>query len=65
MPYTASWHRQNRRDVQPAELTLELTDIVVHGTAYPILTSDYEVKGRGSGKRSAKRLLRGPAWGQS
>src|SRR5580698_6668591 len=28
-----------------SELTLELTDIVLKGTAYPLLTSTYEVKG--------------------
>ena len=26
-----------------SELTLELTDIVVHGTAYPIFSTDYQV----------------------
>jgi hypothetical protein len=26
-----------------AELTLELTDIVINGTAYPLLTSTYQV----------------------
>ena len=46
-----------------SELTLELTDIVVNGTAYPLLTSDYEVQGSSSGKRSAKRLLGGAGLG--
>jgi outer membrane lipoprotein SlyB len=42
---------------------LELTDIVVGGTAYPMLTSDYQVKGSSSGKRSAKRVLGGAGLG--
>ena len=46
-----------------SELTLELTDIVVHGTAYPIFSSDYQVKGNSSTKRSAKRLLGGAGLG--
>jgi hypothetical protein len=46
-----------------SELQLELTEIVVHGTAYPILTSDYQVKGSSSSKRSAKRLLGGAGLG--
>jgi hypothetical protein len=46
-----------------SELQLELTDIVVGGTAYPVLTSDYQVKGSSSGKRSAKRLLGGAGLG--
>jgi hypothetical protein len=55
--------KQAGRATGSSELTLELTDIVVHGTAYPILTSDYEVKGSSSGKRSAKRLLGGAGLG--
>jgi hypothetical protein len=51
--------KQAGRATGSSELQLELTEIVVGGTAYPILTSDYEVKGSGSGKRSAKRLLGG------
>lgn len=46
-----------------SELQLELTDVVVNGTAYPVLTSSYEVKGKSSGKRSAKRLLGGAGLG--
>ena len=33
------------------------------GTAYPLMTSDYQVKGSGSGKRSAKRILGGAGLG--
>jgi outer membrane lipoprotein SlyB len=32
-----------------SELTLELIDIVINGTAYPLLTSTYELKGKGEG----------------
>jgi len=46
-----------------SELQLELTDIVIGGTAYPIFTSDYEVKGSSSTKRSARRLLGGAGLG--
>jgi hypothetical protein len=55
--------KQAGRATGSSELHLELTDIVVGGTAYPVLTSDYEVKGSGSGKRSAKRLLGGAGLG--
>jgi hypothetical protein len=55
--------KQAGRATGSSELQLELTDIVVGGTAYPILTSDYQVKGSSSGKRSAKRLLGGAGLG--
>src|SRR5271169_3298279 len=55
--------KQAGRATGSSELTLELTDIVVGGTAYPLLTSDYQVKGSSSGKRSAKRLLGGAGLG--
>jgi len=55
--------KQAGRATGSSELQLELTDIVVGGTAYPILTSDYEVKGSSSGKRSAKRVLGGAGLG--
>ncbi|HKV77641.1 MAG TPA: hypothetical protein VJP02_05860 [Candidatus Sulfotelmatobacter sp.] len=38
-------------------LTLELTDIVINGTAYPLLTSTYEVKGKGEGGNTAKKVV--------
>jgi hypothetical protein len=38
-----------------SELTLELTDIVINGTAYPLLTSTYEIKGKGEGGNTAKK----------
>ncbi len=46
-----------------SELQLELTGIVVAGTSYPVLTSDYQVKGSSSGKRTAKRLIGGTGLG--
>jgi hypothetical protein len=55
--------KQAGRATGSSELTLELTDIVVRGTAYPLMTSDYSVKGSSSGKRSAKRLLGGAGLG--
>jgi hypothetical protein len=46
-----------------SSLTLELTDIVIRGTAYPLLTSTYEVKGTGEGKNTAKKVVGGAGLG--
>jgi hypothetical protein len=46
-----------------SELTLELTDIVIDGTAYPLLTSTYEVKGKGEGGNTAKKVVGGAGLG--
>jgi outer membrane lipoprotein SlyB len=46
-----------------SELTLELTDIVINGTAYPLLTSTYELKGKGEGKNTAKKVVGGAGLG--
>ena len=46
-----------------SELTLELTDIVIKGTAYPLLTSTYEVKGKGEGGNTAKKVVGGAGLG--
>jgi hypothetical protein len=46
-----------------SELTLELTDIVIGGTAYPLLTSTYEVKGKGEGGNTAKKVIGGAGLG--
>lgn len=54
---------QAGRAVGSSNLTLQLTDIVVGGTAYPIYTTGFESKGKGSGGRSAKRLLGGTGLG--
>jgi len=46
-----------------SQLTLELTDIMINGTAYPLLTSTYEVKGQGEGKKTTKKVLGGAGLG--
>jgi hypothetical protein len=46
-----------------AELTLELTDIVINGTAYPLLTSTYEVRSKGQGSNTAKKVVGGTGLG--
>lgn len=46
-----------------SELTLELTDIVIQGTSYPLLTSTYEVKGQGEGSKTAKKVVGGAGLG--
>lgn len=40
-----------------SELKLELTDIVIDGTAYSLLTSDYDIKGKGKGSDTAKKAV--------
>jgi outer membrane lipoprotein SlyB len=46
-----------------SQLTLELTDIVINGTSYPLLTSTYEVKGKGEGGNTAKKVMGGAGLG--
>jgi len=46
-----------------SQLTLELTDIVINGTAYPLLTSTFEVKGKGEGKKTAGKVIGGTGLG--
>jgi outer membrane lipoprotein SlyB len=46
-----------------SELTLELTDIMIKGTTYPLLTSTYEVKGQGEGSKTAKKVVGGAGLG--
>jgi hypothetical protein len=46
-----------------AELTLELTDIVINGTANPLLTSTYEIKSKGQGSKTARRVVGGAGLG--
>lgn len=46
-----------------SELQLELTEIVLNRTAYPVLNSDYKVSGKSSGGRSTKRILGGTGLG--
>lgn len=46
-----------------SELVLELTDIVINGTTYPLLTSTYEVKGKGEGGNTTKKVVGGAGLG--
>jgi hypothetical protein len=46
-----------------SQLTLELTDIVINGTAYPLLTSTFEMKGQGEGKKTAGKVIGGAGLG--
>jgi hypothetical protein len=46
-----------------SQLTLELTDIVINGTPYPVLTSTYEIKGKGEGKKTTRKILGGAGLG--
>jgi hypothetical protein len=46
-----------------SQLTLELTDIVINGTAYPLLTSTYDIKGKGEGKKTAGKVIGGAGLG--
>lgn len=55
--------KQAGRMAGKSEVHLELTDIVVRGTAYPLVSSDYQVSGKSSSARSAKRVLGGAGLG--
>jgi hypothetical protein len=46
-----------------SELDLELTDIVINGTSYPLLTSSYEIEGKGEGGNTAKKVIGGAGLG--
>ena len=46
-----------------SQLTLELTDIVINGAAHPLMTTDYEVKGKGEGGQTTKIVLGGAGLG--
>lgn len=46
-----------------SQLTLELTDIVINGAPYPLMTSTYEIKGKGEGKKTAGKVLGGAGLG--
>src|SRR5215469_11513884 len=46
-----------------SELNLELTDIGINGTAYPLVTSTYEIKGKGEGGNTAKKVVGGAGLG--
>jgi hypothetical protein len=46
-----------------SQLTLILTDIVIGGTAHPIVTSAFELKGKGEGKKTTRKVLGGAGLG--
>ena len=46
-----------------SELVLELTDIAIDGTAYPLITSTYEIKGSGKGSNTARDVIGGTGLG--
>ena len=46
-----------------SELGLELTDIVINGTSYPLMTSTYEIQGKGEGSNTAKKVVGGAGLG--
>lgn len=46
-----------------SELGLELTDIVINGTSYPLLTSTYEINGKGEGSNTTKKVVGGAGLG--
>ena len=46
-----------------SELRLELTGIVVHGQTVPLVTGEYEVRGKSRGASTAKRTVGGAAIG--
>lgn len=46
-----------------AQLTLELTDLVIDGTAYPLVTNTAEFKGGGQGGKTTRRVVGGAGLG--
>ena len=52
-----------RRLTGKSELQLELTDIVIGGTAHPILTSDFQSKGKSEGAQTLKKTAGGAGLG--
>ena len=46
-----------------SELALQLTDVVINGTAHPIMTSTYQLQGQGQGGRTARRITGGAGLG--
>src|SRR5215831_17515994 len=51
-----------RRTGSP-QLTLELTDIIINGTAFPIVTNFFEIRGRGQGASTARNVTGGAGLG--
>ena len=46
-----------------SELGLELTDIVINGNTYPLMTTEYEIQGKGEGSNTAKKVVGGAGLG--
>jgi hypothetical protein len=46
-----------------SELGLDLTDIVINGNSYPLMTSMYEIQGKGEGSNTAKKVVGGAGLG--
>jgi len=46
-----------------SELALELTDIVINGTAHPIMTDTYQLQGQGQGGQTARSVATGAGLG--
>jgi hypothetical protein len=46
-----------------SNLTLELTDIVIRDTAYPLVTKPFAVSGKGEGGQTAKKVVGGAGLG--
>jgi hypothetical protein len=46
-----------------SELGLDLTDIVINGTSYPLLTNTYEIEGSGEGSKTTRKVLGGAGLG--
>lgn len=46
-----------------SELSLQLTDIVINGTSYPLVTSDYSIRGNGEGSNTARKVAGGAGLG--
>ena len=46
-----------------SQLSLELTDINLGGTNYPVVTSTYDIKGKGEGGNTTKKVLGGAGLG--
>jgi hypothetical protein len=46
-----------------SQLTLELTDILIDDTPYPLVTDTFELKGKGEGKKTAGKIFGGAGLG--
>ncbi len=55
--------RSANRRTGSSQLSLELTDIIIDGTAHPILTNFFEIRGRGEGGATARNVGRGAGLG--